>query len=146
MSQHHIMTLYKSLRTLDTNTQNNCIQTKSWVFISRFFTPIGRLKALQIVTPGQGALNHSLNHLSLCNKSRHSAKSITRKHVCPDRYPFTPGWREAIIGKNLLKNTSVTTGIRTHTLLNRDSRAWIWCSYPLRPQHPTWYRAMESCW
>ena len=36
----------------------------------------------------------------------------------------------------LLRDTSVTTGIRTHTLLNRITRAWIRCSYPLGHDTP----------
>ena len=33
------------------------------------------------------------------------------------------------LGGVLLRDTGVTTRIRTHTLLNRNTRAWVWCSY-----------------
>ena len=34
------------------------------------------------------------------------------------------------------KDTSVTTATRTHTLLNRNTRAWVRCSYPLSNEMP----------
>ena len=37
--------------------------------------------------------------------------------LCPHRYPFNPGWREAIMVKCLAQGHNVTAGIRTHILL-----------------------------
>ena len=61
-------------------------------------------------------------------------------HLCPHRYPLTPGWREAIIVWSvLLRDTSVRTGIQTHTLLNRITGAWIRNSYPINITCGFWF-------
>ena len=49
---------------------------------------------------------------------------------------LTPGWRGANKLSVLLRDTSVSTGNWTTTLLNRNIRAWVQCSYKLsQPGH-----------
>ena len=59
----------------------------------------------------------------------------SQNHLCPHSNLFTHGWREAI--KCVLqRDTSVTTGSRTHALLDRNTRARVWCCYPLDHNTP----------
>ena len=51
-------------------------------------------------------------------------------------YPFTPGWREVIIVKCLAQGQKCHDSW-AHTLLNRNTRAWVWCSYLLGHDTPT---------
>ena len=53
-----------------------------------------------------------------------------KNHLCPHRYPFTP--EQSV----LLRDTSVKTGIWTHTLLNRSTLGRVRCSYPLGHDTP----------
>ena len=66
------------------------------------------------------------------HQSSSSGWSYPLGHDTPQRYPFTTRWREAIIVNCLAhRDTSVKTVTRTHTLLNRNTRAQVQWSYSL---------------
>ena len=66
---------------------------------------------------------------------------ITRYHkrfYANNYFEFLP------IVSTAFKDTSVTTGTRTHTLLFRNIRTWVGCSYPLGPTTPQVVRWADS--
>ena len=69
----------------------------------------------------------------MCNIALYLAKSITIPiSALTGTHLFAPGWREAIIVKCLAQGHKVSRpGFEAHTLLNRSTRAWVRCSYPL---------------
>ena len=73
-------------------------------FYKAFFTPEGRPKALDIITPGHCALYHSLNHLSSLGSIQPCATNM--------HYSALTGIHLPLKLMVLLKDTSVTTSIQ----------------------------------
>ena len=73
---------------------------------------------------------------------RYSAKPITRTISALIGTHLPLGGEKQLKFSVLLKDTSVTTGIQTHTLLNKNTRAGVRCSYTLC--HDTHYHGVEQ--
>ena len=115
-------------------------------FYISLFTPEGFLKALPTLLPLWSLGIKSFLKPSqlpgeiycLCAIYAYSAKPITRTISALTGTHFTP-WVERSSYSSisvLPRDTSVTTGIRTDTLLIRSTRAWFRCSYPLGHDTP----------
>ena len=83
------------------------------------------MKMLKALPALLGHLIRSLNHPSSITACAIFAAKLNQSQETslPDRYPFTPEWRQVILVKFLAQVPCVTTGTQTHTLLNRNTRA-----------------------
>ena len=75
---------------------------------------------------------------------RYLAKSSTRTISALTGTHLPLGGEKQLQLSVLLRDTRVTTGIWTHTLLNRSSRAWDRCSYPLGHDTPLTQRESSA--